>query len=217
MGAHAKTSEHDICRAVRQLLESGGESALSMQAIAEAVGIRAPSIYKRFANRGDLLTAAAGDALRELADLLRRSSGDPTSIVGTYESLERMAHVYRKFAKRNPRTYELIFSAALASSEDLLAARQAAAEPLLALLRQQVGAEKALPAARLLVSYLHGFLSIELAQAFRFGGNVSEAFEYGLTTIIDRLANEKSRQGGERHDVLGESFSGNKKLPDNTH
>jgi AcrR family transcriptional regulator len=204
MGAHAKTSDRDICAAVRQLLERGGEAALSMQAIADAVGIRAPSLYKRFENRTDLLAAAAEDALRELAELLRNSApaGDPALTGKTYESLERMAHVYRKFAKKNPRTYGLIFSEALAAREDLLAARQASAEPLLALLVQQVGQEEALPAARLLVSYLHGFLSMELARAFRFGGNVNEAFQYGLTKIVDSLVRQQARRDGANSQVL---------------
>jgi AcrR family transcriptional regulator len=166
-----------------------------MEGIAAAVGIRAPSLYKRFANRADLLAAAAGDALRELAELLRHAAGssDPTACGDTYESLERMAHVYRKFAKKNPRTYGLIFSEVLAPREDLLAIRQAAAEPVLALLAQRVGPEAALSAARLLVSYLHGFLSMELARTFRLGGNVNEAFQYGLTKIIDSLLREKGR------------------------
>jgi AcrR family transcriptional regulator len=204
MGAHAKTSDRDICQAVRQLLESGGEAALSMQAIAAAVGIRAPSLYKRFVNRTDLLAAAAEDALRELAELLRNSApaSDPASPAKTYESLERMAHVYRKFAKKNPRTYVVIFSEALAAREDLLAARQASAEPLLALLVKQVGQDEALPAARLLVSYLHGFLSMELARTFRFGGSVNEAFEYGLKKIIQSLLREQNRRDGANSEVL---------------
>ncbi len=171
-----------------------------MHAIAEAVGIRAPSLYKRFENRTDLLAGAAQDALRELAELLRNSApaGNPTPTGKTYESLERMAHVYRKFAKKNPRTYGLIFSEALAAREDLLAARQASAEPLLTLLVPQVGPAEALPAARLLVSYLHGFLSMELARTFRFGGSVNEAFEYGLKKVIESLLREQSRSGGAK-------------------
>jgi AcrR family transcriptional regulator len=204
MGAHAKTTDRDICQAVRQLLESRGEAALSMQAIAAAVGIRAPSLYKRFVNRTDLLAAAAEDALQELAELLRNSvpARDPTLTGKTYESLERMAHVYRKFAKKNPRTYGVIFSEALAAREDLLAVRQASAEPLLSLMVQQVGQEAALPAARLMVSYLHGFLSMELARAFRFGGNVNEAFQYGLTKIIESLLREQKPRDEENREVL---------------
>ncbi len=183
MSARAKTSDQEICAAVRGLLESHGEAGLSMQAVADAVGVRAPSLYKRFAGRNDLLSAAARDALRELAELL----GDPQQNAETYENLERMAHLYRKFAKRHPRTYALIYSETLAAREDLLAARQAAAEPLLRLLTRAVGRETALPAARMLVSYLHGFLSMELAKTFRFGGNVQEAFQYGLTKMLDSL------------------------------
>ena len=98
MSAPAKTSEKAICEAVRRLLESHGGTGLSMQSVAEAVGVKAPSLYKRFDNRTDLLCAAAKDALRELAELL----ADPPTGERTYESLERMAHTYRRFAKKNP-------------------------------------------------------------------------------------------------------------------
>ena len=188
MSAPAKTSERAICEAVRNLLETGGEASLSMQAVAQAVGIRAPSLYKRFKSREDLLCAAARDALQELAELLRHPPNDAQ----TYENLERMAHLYRKFAKKNPRTYALIFSSeTMAAREDLLAARQAAAEPLFVLLAHAVGKDTALPAARLLVSYLHGFLSMELAKTFRFGGNIQDAFHFGLTKVLDSLLASK--------------------------
>jgi len=189
MSSPAKTSEAEICEAVRRLLESHGEAGLSMQAIAEAVGVRAPSLYKRYKDRTDLLSAAAREALRELAELMN----DPNGGSETYESLERMGHLYRKFAKKNPRTYSLIFSEVLAAREDLLPARQAAAEPMLALLSQVVGKEAALPAGRMLVSYLHGFLSMELTKTFRFGGNVQEAFQYGLTKLLDSLLVSKKQ------------------------
>ncbi len=187
MSAHAKTSDKEISGAARRLLEEHGEAELSMQAIAEAVGIRAPSLYKRFANKTDLLCAAARDALLELAELMR----NPLEGEETYENLQRMGHLYRKFAKKNPRTYALIFSETLAAREDLLSARQAATEPVLALLTELVGKETALPAARMLVSYLHGFLSMELAKTFRFGGNVQDAFQYGLNKMLDNLLPSK--------------------------
>jgi AcrR family transcriptional regulator len=191
LSALAKTSDEAICEAVRRLLESGGESALSMQAIADAVGIRAPSLYKRFAGKADLLSAAARDALRELAEALR----DVANADRPRESLERMAHVFRKFAKKNPRAYALVFAESVAQREDLMAARQAAAEPLLRLLSPALGKDTALHAARMLVSFLHGFLSMELSKTFRFGGNVNEAFQYGLTKMIDCLQLERERGG----------------------
>jgi AcrR family transcriptional regulator len=191
MSAPAKTSDRKIREAVRNLLERAGEQELSMQAIAAAAGIRAPSLYKRFASKSELLSAAAREGLLELAELL----GNPAGGSKTYESLERMGHLYRKFAKKNPRTYALIFSQEMASRQELLGHRQAVAEPMMALLTPLLGKDAALNAARMLVSYLHGFLSMELARTFRLGGNVNEAFQYGLTKTLDSLLAEKAQHG----------------------
>jgi len=190
MSARAKTSDREIREALRRLLEKSGEQSLSMQMIAAEVGIRAPSLYKRFAGKRELMSAAAQDGLLELVELLR----NPAEASKTYENLERMGHLYRKFAKKNPRTYALILSEAMASREELLGLRQAA-EPMLALLTPVLGKDEALNAVRMLVSYLHGFVSMELARTFRLGGNVNEAFQYGLTKTLDGLLAEEARHG----------------------
>jgi hypothetical protein len=92
----------------------------------------------------------------------------------------------------------------------LLPARQASAETLLVLLTSAVGKEAALPAARMLVSYVHGFLSMELAKAFRFGGSVPEAFQYGLTKVLDSLLLSK-QQGWLGIRINGREFFGSRK------
>jgi hypothetical protein len=62
-----------------------------------------------------------------------------------------------------------------------------AAADLLGVLVSLRGAEQALPAARLLVAFLHGFVSMELSGAFRLGGSVDDAFEFGVNTLVDAL------------------------------
>ena len=69
MSARPKTSDAGIRAVARRLLEEGGSDNLSMQAVAEAVGVRAPSLYKRFSSKADLLRAVTGDALLELQGL----------------------------------------------------------------------------------------------------------------------------------------------------
>jgi len=44
-----------------------------------------------------------------------------------------------------------------------------------------------LPLARTLTAFLHGFISMELANAFRLGGNIEAAFRDGLDTILGEI------------------------------
>jgi hypothetical protein len=40
----------------------------------------------------------------------------------------------------------------------------------------------------MVVAWIHGFVSMELAGAFRLGGDVQVAFDYGLERIIAAVA-----------------------------
>jgi hypothetical protein len=66
-------------------------------------------------------------------------------------------------------------------------ARAAAAAPVLARLSALVGDKHALDAARMLTAFLHGFVSMELAGAFKLGGDVDRAFAYGLGKLLAAL------------------------------
>src|SRR4029077_4960690 len=64
--ARARTSSEAVVAAARDLLEQGGLEAVTMQAVADAVGGRAPALSKRFDGRAALITAVADDAATEL-------------------------------------------------------------------------------------------------------------------------------------------------------
>jgi hypothetical protein len=49
------------------------------------------------------------------------------------------------------------------------------------------GPEQALERARLVVAWAHGFVSMELAGAFRLGGDVDAAFDFGIDRLTDAL------------------------------
>lgn len=184
MPTRPRTSTPEIISAARSILERQGLDALTMQAIARAVGVRGPSLYKRVHDRSELLRLIADDALRELGSRLDNVAHGRTPS----QDLRAMAREYRAFAHANPRTYALLFSPLPEAERGDLALTQRASALLLRTVTQVAGERDALAAARMVVAWIHGFVSMELAGAFRLGGDVQVAFDYGLERIIAAVA-----------------------------
>jgi AcrR family transcriptional regulator len=183
--ARARTSQTDIVAAGRELLEAGGLDAVTMQAIAERVGIRAPSLYKRFANRGDLIAAIGASVLADLGAALA-----PYENLEPRDGLRDAAAAFRRFALDHRRAYELIFMSLPAGSRPPAELNAHAAAPLVALAGRLVGPDRALEAARLFTAFAHGFVSMELSGAFRLGGDLDTAYRYGIDVLVDALAKD---------------------------
>ena len=182
--ARARTSLPEIVAAGRALLESGGLDAVTMQAVADRVGVRAPSLYKRIPNRTALIAAIADAAVDELGALMRPLAGDPDPASG----LRSVATAFRAFARAHPRTYELLFMNLPAEARASPERNAAASAPLLSLAERLVGPTHALEAARLVTAFSHGFVSMELTGAFRLGGDVDEAYRYGVDVLVEAIA-----------------------------
>lgn len=184
MPAPAKVSDAEIVTAARRIIERDGVAALSMQAVAAVVGVRAPSLYKRFADRAALVGAVQQQLFGELGARLELAAARPGAIL----ALQAMGDAYRAFARARPHLYALMF--AVESPHDAAgdAARRAAAQPILSRLVDLVGPARALPSARVLTAFVHGFVSMELQGAFRLGGDVDEAFALGLELLLSSLA-----------------------------
>lgn len=68
-----------------------------------------------------------------------------------------------------------------------------AATPVLDLAERLVGRDRALVAARLITAFANGFISMELAGAFRLGGDLDEAYGYGIDVLVGALASGQGR------------------------
>src|SRR5688572_8163568 len=90
----SRTSVDEIVGAGRSFLEAEGVDGLTMQRVAAAVGVRAPSLYKRVRGRPDLIRLIGNDIARELADTLdaAATTGDPRA------DLRCPADAFRQFA-----------------------------------------------------------------------------------------------------------------------
>jgi AcrR family transcriptional regulator len=183
MPALPKTSDDAIVEAARRLIEDAREE-FSMAAVAAAVGVRTPSLYKRFADRDALLARVRHDAIAALHAAIvaaaPRSSGTAR--------LRAMAKAYRTFALARPRLYALLFLPDDRVDEHLDRARAAAVAPVLELLAPIAGSDRALDAARTFTAFVHGHVMMILAGSFHLGGDVDAAFDYGIDRLLAGIA-----------------------------
>jgi AcrR family transcriptional regulator len=92
--------------AERLLIESGDQNAVSIRAIADAVGVTPPSIYLHFADKETLLFAVCErqfDIFRDALDTAARTTDDPV------EALTRRAEAYVKFGLEHREAYQIMF------------------------------------------------------------------------------------------------------------
>jgi AcrR family transcriptional regulator len=182
--APARTSRDRIVDAGLELLESGGLDAVTMAAIAERVGVKPASLYKHVRDRSALIA----ELVEATALALGRDLAAGDSLAATpRERLTTLAHGYRAFATAHPRATALLF-ADLGAGMSLGPDRsRTAAGPVLAVSTALAGPERALPVARVLTAFVHGFTSMESAGAFRLGGDVDAAFQAGVAILADGL------------------------------
>ncbi len=87
-----------IVTAARALLEREGADAVTMRAVADALGIQAPSLYKHFRNKAALELALISEALWEIG------WAGHEAVAGGVGAL---AAAYRSEARRRPNLYRL--------------------------------------------------------------------------------------------------------------
>ena len=188
MPTPAKTSRPQLLAIARRLVVEHGAEALTVSAVAQSAGVKAPSLYKHFADRLDLFRGLEIDILAELEAVLRAGTQGRTP----GERLRSMAATYRHFARSNPHLYAILYSRDITSDPELVAACLSAAQPLFAELRAAgVPEERIGPLSRTLTAFLHGFVSMEIVNAFRLGGDLDSDFALSLDTIleeVDRMA-----------------------------
>lgn len=170
-----RTSLQQIVDAARDILERDGLAGLTMQSVADAVGVRAPSLYKRVNGRDELVRLVAEATLLEL-----------TRRVDEGRTAADLATALRTFAHERPAGYHLVFSPDTRVSQELV---EASSAPILRVARELAGPDDALEAARTLTAWANGFIGMELADGFNLGGDLERAWDYGLARLVEAIRN----------------------------
>ena len=176
-----KTSRGAIVAAGRELVERDGIDGLTMAAVALRVGVQPPSLYKRVRDRGELISLVVGASIDDLtARMEAQNQTDPRA------RLIALADVLRTFAHERPVGYALVFGTHSAPPPESGAVRRSVT-PLLDAVAAITGPEHALDGARLLTAWATGYLTMELADRLRMGGDLDAAWNWGLARIVAAL------------------------------
>ncbi len=90
--------EQRILDAACRLWSRGGEKALTMRAVAKAAGTTTPTVYERYADRDDILSALRFQTRMELFAALTRT-----------RTLSQACQRYLEYALKNPHAFEVLF------------------------------------------------------------------------------------------------------------
>jgi AcrR family transcriptional regulator len=97
----------EILAAAEQLLvETADESAVSIRAIAERVGVTPPSIYRHFADKDTLMMAVCQAVFARLDDAVEEAARDAADPL---DELMRKGRAYIDFGLAYPESYRILF------------------------------------------------------------------------------------------------------------
>jgi AcrR family transcriptional regulator len=181
----SKTNPDAILETALEILERDGPDALSMRNLADALEIKAPSLYRHFADRSALEDAIADEGARLLRDALEEVSGstNPT------EAVQSAANAHLEFARSRPALYNLLTTRPQPSTGNA----KALWNVVLRLIGGVTGNLDDTAGAVALWSFLHGYASLERAGLFGPSGDQG-GFDAGLTAIIEGLPRVKPRR-----------------------
>jgi AcrR family transcriptional regulator len=105
-GEGEKLRDQILAAAERFLIETGDEDAVSIRAVAEAVGVTPPSIYLHFEDKNALLFAICETHFAELDEVIERAGAEASDPL---EELRLRGRAYIEFGLEHPEQYRILF------------------------------------------------------------------------------------------------------------
>jgi len=161
----------EIIAAARALLESEGRDALTMRRLGQALGIRAPSIYKHLPGKHAVEVALIEAGLAEMGQALHHAVSDPQAPPGT-GAVARVLAAYRAAALARPNLYRLAASGPLPRAELTPGLEDWAGQPWLLAAGDPV-------LAQAMWSFAHGMVILELDHRYPDGSDLDRTWRAG--------------------------------------
>jgi AcrR family transcriptional regulator len=166
----------EIVAAARAILESRGPDGLTMRAIAERLGMRAPSLYKHIADKDELEVLLIAEALRDQGEAMHAAIAHLPARAPRRTKLGVLARVYRAWALAHPHLYRLATEGPLPREQLPEGLEAWAAEPVV----RAAGSESR---ARATWAFAHGMTILELDERFPPQADLDAAWEAGVAAL----------------------------------
>jgi len=191
MAYHKLLSSAEILKTAVHIMEHGDADGISLRAVASALGVKAPSLYRYFPDKDALELAVADEALRAMLAELQdaATTADPGS------RFRETAEAYLHFARERFPLYSFIVQNRIPGSYDLKAGK-AVWNLLLEAASGVSGQPDDTAAAVATWSFLHGYATLEHSGAFGVSGPKG-GLERGLEAFLSnfRSSAEPVRNG----------------------
>ncbi len=175
-GEGERLREEILAAAEHLLVETASEDAVSIRAVARAVGVTPPSIYRHFADKDILLLEVCRHSFDHFSAALERELDASDSSDRTAQ-LTQLAHAYIRYAREFPEHYRIMFMSRFELSAQAYAEEVVAEGSSFALLlrfaqdlidsgrvRPEVAARGPLHLVLLFWSTVHGLASLLVAK-----------------------------------------------------
>lgn len=184
----------EIVAAARTLLERDGWDGLSMRALGDQLGIKAPSLYKHFASKDALRAALAGIALAETGARLH-------SVISAGGGVAELLNAYRQQAHANPHLYRLATTGPLPRAELPPGLEEWSGTPFFLVAAGDPHLAQAL------WSTAHGMTILELDQRYPTGEAPSESWRAAARLFDARLGTRPAAPNSDQDSAGGSSPS----------
>jgi AcrR family transcriptional regulator len=180
----AGLSAERVVEVAAELADRDGLEAVSLTAVADAAGVRPPSLYAHVGGLDDLRRRLSTSGAAELAAVMR----DAAVGRSREEALRSLAGAYRDYAHRHPGRYLAAQRAPGAGDPEGEAAAGAAVEVIAAVLAGWgFEGSEAIHAIRGVRATLHGFVALEAAGGFGMPEDVDESFDRLVAMLVGGL------------------------------
>ena len=156
--------------AARAILEREGRDALTMRRLGEAVGIRAPSLYRHFPDKASVEAALIDEGFAEVAEVFE------AALAADGDTLAALAGAYRAFARAHPHLYRLMTAGPLPRARLQPGIEARAVAPVLRIVGNP-------DLARAVWAFAHGMAILELDDRFPPGADLDAAWSAGIAAL----------------------------------